>query len=65
MQDKSLGLKNNFISLRASTSERLLVESLMVQMNVDKKSELIRSLINDRATALGLAQWITSKRAAT
>ena len=56
MQDKSLGLKNNFISLRASTSERLLVESLMVQMNVDKKSELIRSLIKDRATALGLAQ---------
>lgn len=56
MQDKSLRLKNNFISLRASTSETLLMESLMVQMNVDKKSELIRSLINDRATALGLAQ---------
>ena len=58
MQDKSLGLKNNFISLRASISERLLVESLMVQLNVDKKSELIRSLINDRATELGLASLV-------
>ncbi len=31
------------------------MESLMVQMNVSKKSELIRSLITDRATELGLA----------
>ena len=47
--------RSNYISLRASTTERMLMESLMVQMNVDKKSELIRSLIQDRATALGLA----------
>ncbi len=47
--------RNNYISMRASTTERMLMESLMVQMKVDKKSELIRSLIQDRATALGLA----------
>ena len=47
--------RNNYISMRASTTERMLMESLMVQMNVDKKSELIRSLIQDRAASLGLA----------
>ncbi len=47
--------RNNYISMRASTTERMLMESLMVQMKVDKKSELIRSLIQDRAASLGLA----------
>ena len=55
MKENSLSQRNNYISMRASTTERLLMESLMVQLKVDKKSELIRSLIQDRATALGIS----------
>ena len=55
MKEKSMSQRNNYVSLRASTTERLLMESLMVQMNVTKKSELIRSLITDRAQEMGLA----------
>jgi hypothetical protein len=55
MKENNMSQRNNYISMRASTTERMLMESLMVQMNVDKKSELIRSLIQDRAASLGLA----------
>ena len=55
MKENSMSKRSNYVSMRASTTERMLMESLMVQMNVDKKSELIRSLIKERATALGLA----------
>ena len=55
MKENSMSQRNNYISMRASTTERMLMESLMVQMNVEKKSELIRSLIQDRAASLGLA----------
>ena len=55
MKENNLSQRNNYVSLRASTAERQLMESLMVQMQVEKKSELIRSLIQDRATALGIS----------
>ena len=55
MKENSMSQRNNYIIMRASTTERMLMESLMVQMNVDKKSELIRGLIQDRAASLGLA----------
>ena len=54
MKENSMSQRSNYISLRASSTERMLLESLMVQMNMNKKSELIRSLIKDRAIALGI-----------
>tara|TARA_B100001093_G_C26452154_1_gene852759 strand:+ start:458 stop:625 length:168 start_codon:yes stop_codon:yes gene_type:complete len=55
MKENTTASRNNYISLRASTDERLLMETLMVQMNVNKKSELIRSLIQERAVAMGIS----------
>jgi hypothetical protein len=50
----SLSRRDNVISLRASTEERMRAEQLMQQLNLSSHGALVRQLIQEKAQALGV-----------
>ncbi len=47
--------RNNFISARASTEERMKAEKIMSKLNLSSHGALVRQLIAEKATELGVA----------
>jgi len=54
MASKATSVKDNWITARASTDERMLAEQLMNQLGLKSHSALVRTLINEQAAALNL-----------
>jgi len=56
MQKEPLSKPDNFLGLRISTADRRKVESLGIKLGIKNQSEIIRKLINDTASELGVGE---------
>lgn len=47
--------RDNMISARASTEERLRADQLMKQLNLSSHGQLVRQLLQEKASELGVS----------
>jgi len=53
-RSNAVNQRSAFLGMRASTTERLLVEQLQHKLNAPSASAVIRALVAEKATALGM-----------